>query len=410
MDHEISIELNTEETTSHNNIVFDIKGNNITGLHKSIINSLRRTLLSSINTVGFRTSIDSSDIIVKKNTTSLHSEYLLHRIALIPLYINPKEYNKSFLFKLNVESSSENPLKLITCKDFQIFKLKKDIDPDTLKDIDINNYEKEELSDENKETMFRPFTFKDTKNYSIITELKSVSSSSVQGLELYGVPRISTAYEDSRWQAVSKSTYKFKHNPELFQKIIQEKIKVNEIPEEKEEKYIKELTISESERYFYRDTNCEPYWYTFMIDSVHYYNSKELFIEANEILIDQLTLFKDELPKLSSDEENIFSLDINENTYHLIVEGFDDTIGNIIQSHISLYVIEDDSIPSLCGYKKTHPLENTIEFYLTFNPNNKISKSDNQKKLNALIQTFQETCENLIIIYSNIKKEAVLNL
>ena len=40
MDHEISIELNTEETTSHNNIVFDIKGNNITGLHKSIINSL----------------------------------------------------------------------------------------------------------------------------------------------------------------------------------------------------------------------------------------------------------------------------------------------------------------------------------------------------------------------------------
>ena len=132
MDHEISIELNTEDTTSHNNIVFDIKGNNITGLHKSIINSLRRTLLSSISTVGFRTSIDSSDIIVKKNTTSLHSEYLLHRIALIPLYINPKEYNKSFLFKLNVESSSENPLKLITCKDLQIFKLKKDIDPDTI--------------------------------------------------------------------------------------------------------------------------------------------------------------------------------------------------------------------------------------------------------------------------------------
>ena len=104
------------------------------------------------------------------------------------------------------------------------------------------------------------------------------------------------------------------------------------------------------------------------------------------------------------------SIDINENTCHLIVEGFDDTIGNIIQSHISLYMIDENSISSLCGYKKTHPLENTIEFYLTFNPNNKISNSGNQQKINALIQIFQEACENLIIIYSNIQKEAILNL
>ena len=113
MEHEIIIELNTDETKSDNNIVFDIKGNNITGLHKSIINSLRRTLLSSIKTVGFRTLIDSQDIIVKKNTTSLHNEFLLHRISLVPLYIDPEEYNKSLLFKLNVESTSDIPLKLI---------------------------------------------------------------------------------------------------------------------------------------------------------------------------------------------------------------------------------------------------------------------------------------------------------
>ena len=37
-----------------------------------------------------------------------------------------------------------------------------------------------------------------------------------------------------------------------------------------------------------------------MIDSVHYYNSKELFIEAINILVEQLTIFKDELPKLST--------------------------------------------------------------------------------------------------------------
>ena len=36
-------------------------------------------------------------------------------------------------------------------------------------------------------------------------------------------------------------------------------------------------------------------------------------------------------------------------TYHLTVNGFDDTIGNIIQSHVSLYMIDEDSIWYLCG-------------------------------------------------------------
>ena len=50
-----------------------------------------------------------------------------------------------------------------------------------------------------------------------------------------------------------------------------------------------------------------------MIDSVHYYNSKELFIEATNILVEQLTIFKDKESKLSTEEDNIFKLDINEN-------------------------------------------------------------------------------------------------
>ena len=77
MDHEITIELNTEETTSQNNIVFDIKETIYRGLHKSIVNALRRTLLSSIKTVGFRTTTDRcSDIVVKKEIQLLHNEYI----------------------------------------------------------------------------------------------------------------------------------------------------------------------------------------------------------------------------------------------------------------------------------------------------------------------------------------------
>ena len=97
MDHKINIKLNSKKGKS-NNITFDIKGDSEHGLDKSIINSIRRVLLSSIPTVGFRTEIDQSDITIVKNNTSLHNEFLLHRMGLLPLYIDPTDFNKNYLF------------------------------------------------------------------------------------------------------------------------------------------------------------------------------------------------------------------------------------------------------------------------------------------------------------------------
>ena len=89
-----------------NSIVFDIVGTKEKGLNKSIVNSLRRTLLSSIPSVGFRTEMKKCDIKIVKNTSPLHNEYILHRIAMIPLYINPESYNRNLLFKLKVNLSN----------------------------------------------------------------------------------------------------------------------------------------------------------------------------------------------------------------------------------------------------------------------------------------------------------------
>ena len=107
-----------------NSLSFDIKGNQVFGLHKSFVNSIRRTLLSAIPTVGFRTDINDSDIKILKNNTSLHNEFLLNRIALIPLYIDPQTYKKQYLFKLSVINSVESPITSITANDFQIYPLK----------------------------------------------------------------------------------------------------------------------------------------------------------------------------------------------------------------------------------------------------------------------------------------------
>jgi len=385
---------------------FDIKGNQETGLHKSIINSLRRTLLSSIPTISFRTDIDDSDITIVINTTSLHNEFLLHRIALLPIYLNPEEFKKQYLFYLKVESDNTIPLKTITAKDFMIYPLKENIDS---KEVKLEFYDlTSPLNEKQKEEIFKPFVFKNEKEYCIITELKSTNTEETkQQLELYGSPSISYSYENSRWCAVSCATYSFKKDNNLFKKVLKEKIAVNNIPEEKQSSYEKELYISESERYFFRDNYIEPNYYEFKIDSVHFMNPKELFIQSNEIMIQQIQILKDEFPKISSGEKSILELkSTKENVYEIIVNGFDDTIGNIFQSFISRYMVNDESIFSMCGYKKTHPLEEIIIIYLTLNVNNKISKSNTTQKIFHIIKELQETCDHLINLYALIKKES----
>ena len=299
MDFEITID---NKNLSKNHLSFDIYGNKSFGLDKSIINSLRRILLSSINTLSFKTSYDDSDIIINDNNTSLHNEFISHRISLLPLYINPDEYYYNHLFYLNEKCNI--PIKQIFSNNFEIYPLKNNIDKDKIIPIQKNNYDfNKPLSREEKDKIFKPFInpFTKDKEYCLITELKNN-----QSLELFGSPSIGTSYENSKWQAVSKACYSFKKDNEKFLEILDEKIKI-ELHKKVNDKVIddiqswikttdgrswlknfkKELELKESERYFHRDDHFEPHYYEFYIESQHFLNSKELFIQSIDILSEQ---------------------------------------------------------------------------------------------------------------------------
>jgi DNA-directed RNA polymerase subunit L len=401
---EYSVELDKKSTASE--IQFDIKGNKEYGLDKTIINSLRRTLLSTIPTVAFRTEVKNSDLIIKKNDSSLHNEFISDRIGLIPLYINPQDYQKQYLFHLHVKNNPSEPITTITTNDFEIYPLKKEMDPTLIESINFSDYNKEKkLSQKQKDEIFKPFKYNGKNNYCLITELKTTNSSTFQEIELFGVPSVSYGYENAKWQAVSRSSYSFKRDPELFEKIFNQKVEINEIPKSKRAKYKKELFIAESERYFHRDENLEPYWYAFNIDSVHYLKSKDLFILSNQIIIEQLEKIHEEFPKTVSEEKTFIDLQETnkEGIYNVIFQGFDDTIGSIIQSHISNKMINDKSILSICGYKRTHPLEDTIIFKISLNRSNKIFQLNKPQQLVSIIEIFTQACSELIQIYSLIK-------
>jgi hypothetical protein len=427
-------DININEKSDKKNLTFEINGNDEYGLNRTIVNAIRRTLLSSIETYAFRTEYNKSDIVIEKNETSLHNEFILDRIGMIPLYIDPKliENNPNkYLFVLNVKHDNSKPITLITAEDFDIYEIKKTVaeSPDyqngLITDIDRNNYETSTLSDSVKKEIFRPY--KD-KYYCLLHELKSTNSDkNVQELVLYGSPSVSIAKEDARWQAVSCSTYSYKIDEEMCKKIIEEKLSREELPEDEHEKFRKDLFLKEGQRYFHRDKNSEPYWYNFEIESQHFLSAKDLFIRANDIIIKSLEVFKDELQHILDDEEKkiikfkYYNDDEKKSIVNMIVEmpavikinhiwhGFDDTLGSIIQTHISNHMINETSPLNVIGYKRTHPLEDKYLFTMSFNPKHILGGVDVDEKTrtSALVQELSQACDELIGIFGEIIKSSM---
>ena len=104
----------------NNKLDLEIYGDKEYGLNKSIINSIRRTLLTSIKTVAF----DQNNINIITNTGSLHNEILKSRISLIPLNISPINYHNNYLFSLKVKNTDQLFMN-ITADMFDIYELNK---------------------------------------------------------------------------------------------------------------------------------------------------------------------------------------------------------------------------------------------------------------------------------------------
>ena len=67
-------------------------------------------------------------------------------------------------------------------------------------------------------------------------------------------------------------------NEELVNQVLKEKITIKN--PENVEVFENEFRISQGPRYFHRDNQGEPNYYDFIVESQHYLNSKELFINT----------------------------------------------------------------------------------------------------------------------------------
>jgi len=387
-------------------INFDIRGTKESGLDKSIVNAIRRTMLSDIPSVAFRVVRTNNDIEFTLNKSSLHNEFILDRIALIPLSIDPDTYYKNeYLFKLNVKNDQTKPINQITSKDFEIYKMKDSIKG---RDIDIreeSNYDV--LYDTAKDDILKPFeyTYNGTKKreYCIITELRSNNVSgdlySNEEISLFGTPSISTASENAAWMVVSNSTYVFKvDDARLKSAIAEQRIIHKDFSED-------EFMICEGERFYHLDDKMQPYYYNFSIEKVGFYDCKTIFIKGCEILMKRIREFNNQLDLINTPEcrVKIYESGTIKDGHALTVDQETDTLGSIIQAHIVKNYIEEDREDSpimFCGYKRTHPLEEKIMFTIKM-------KTEDPK---IIVVLFKKVCQELEEIIGGIVKESQAKL
>ena len=91
----------------------------VNNLSHSLVNAIRRLIISDVETIAFRTEYGKqSDIVIHKNTSSLHNEFLANRISLVPIHI-PSHQIQSFSpdnleFFIQEKNNSTNSMDITT--------------------------------------------------------------------------------------------------------------------------------------------------------------------------------------------------------------------------------------------------------------------------------------------------------
>ena len=91
----------------------------VDNLSHAFLNALRRLIISDIPTIAFRTEYGrESDIVVHKNTSSLHNEFLTHRISLVPIHYDSSKIENfekdKYEFFIEVTNKSTKPMDVTT--------------------------------------------------------------------------------------------------------------------------------------------------------------------------------------------------------------------------------------------------------------------------------------------------------
>ena len=326
--------------------VFDLKEEDglmsftISNIDVSYVNAIRRTILSDIPIVCFKTTpYEENKANILINTTRLNNEILKQRLSCIPICISNLEDTpiKNYLLEVDVENKIDVTV-IVTTKDFNI------------KDISSNTYLDEGL----QKKIFPPFIppTGSGEYYIDFVRLRPRISDEIPGERIKFTCEfsVSTARDDSMFNVTGTCAYGFSPDPEKMAEQLEIR-KQKWKDEDKKEAEIKfeaaNWKLLEGLRYVKKNS------FDFVLQTVGIYENEQIIIKASQILLQKFEVFK---KSLMQDEVEIKpSENTMENCYDITLENEDYTIGNILNYELYTIFYTDVKLLDYVGFKKLHP-------------------------------------------------------
>jgi DNA-directed RNA polymerase subunit L len=348
----------------------------LTPIHVTYANTLRRLILTGVETVAFRADMTSTggttDVFVKRNDTPMTNEMLADRIGILPINIkDPLTWNpEKYIFKLEV-SSDKNNIKYVKSGDFKVIEKVSDGFPRYENDED-GEEKKEVLTNERivpTEQFFPPNPL--TGDTCLIATLQPGFQSTEQVIEIVAKATKGTGREHARFSPVSQCSYEYTLDKdpvrieEMFNQWLVVSKKIGGELDKNSDRYAalrREFETMQIKRCYKINEKGEPDCFDFTVETagvlpVHYIVEQACVVGAN-MCSRYVNIAKADVPA----EISISPSDSRIVGYDFLIRGHDHTLGNLLQTWLVEHHIEGQAEPKItyAGYKVPHPLRDEM--------------------------------------------------
>jgi DNA-directed RNA polymerase subunit L len=308
----------------------------------SIANAIRRTLLSDIPIVVFKTSpFEESKARVIANTSRLNDQIILQRLSCVPIHLpialdednDSMNIYKNYSLELNVENLTDTMM-YVTTENFKI------------KDKTTNKY----LSENTTREIFPPDDY--TGMFIEFLRLRPKISNEIPGEKIHLTCEfaIGTAKDDGMFNVVSTASYGCTVDINKQQAEIAKKVQTwkNEGKKDDEIKFeIKNWEYLDGKRVIKQDS------FDFTVQTIGIYTNHDLLTIACKIIMKRLHKLHD---AVESDEVKIeTSKNTLKNSFDITLVDDDYTIGKVIEYMLNDKFYKGNNTLTYCGYLKPHP-------------------------------------------------------
>ena len=350
----------------------------------SIANALRRTILSDIQILGFKTfphEENKADFIV--NTSRINNEILKQRLSCIPIHaIQHGQPYEDLEVHIEKENTSQETI-YVTTKDFRV----KNIKSDKYLDDDVVN------------KIFPPNAI--TGDYIIFARLRPRISPEIPGEKIHIKAKISlhTAGEDGVYNVTSMCSYN--NTPD--------RIKQDSVWEEHSttltETDSDELEIMKQDWYNLKAKRINiPNSFDFKIQTLGIFSNINIVQKACDIMVKRIENLKNNIsdPNVLGDMVSTFTGSTIPNCADIILSNEGYTLGKVIEYIIHEKFYEESKTLSYVGFKKPHPHSSDSLLRIAFKRN--ISEIEKNNKISNIISA---ACDIGINIFTTISEEFV---